>query len=385
MGIIRDIVLNTKRERIVVESMVLGGIVCPCILMNKMDTYIYGAGKNISSAITYFEGLGINILAVFDRDKSKCGQKILGRVPVVNPYELPNHFYSSNSIVLINTCAFLGIDQFTIISAMQRIGIRYFYDMQPEEKDTVKMKPYFPTDFNRVDYYNNHICELENTYELLYDELSKLYMAEFIRTFISHGSFSASQCDGQYKYFSTDKDNLIYTHLKDEVWINCGSNIGDTLFWYYANGYQARKIYAFEGDKSVFKILERNIQFLPVDCQRNIKLMNEYINETTEWEKAIKEKVTLINADIEGAELNMLKSMKNIILQCRPVIAVCVYHKAEDLVEIPSFFLSTLKGYNYIIRKYEANISVDPKRIAELVMYAVPDERLDKFRGNFYD
>lgn len=66
MGIIRDTIINTKRERIIVESTILGGIVCPCILMNALDTYIYGAGKNISSAITYFEGLGINISAVFD-------------------------------------------------------------------------------------------------------------------------------------------------------------------------------------------------------------------------------------------------------------------------------------------------------------------------------
>lgn len=377
MGIRRDIILNTKRERIIVESTILGGIVCPCILMNKMDVYIYGAGKNISSAITFFEGLGIDITAVFDIDKSKSGEKILGRVPVVNPYELPDNSCSSNSIVLINTYAFFGIDQFTIITEMQRIGIKYFYDMQPEEKDTIKMKPYFPTDFNRVDYYYSHIDELENTYEMLYDDISKSYMAEFIRTFISHGSFSIPQCDGQYKYFSTDKNNTIYTHLEDEVWINCGSNIGDTLFWYYANGYCAKKVYAFEGDKSVFGVLERNVRFLPNDCLKNIELVNEYIDETTEWEKAIKEKVTLINADIEGAELDMLKSMKEVITQCRPVMAICVYHKAEDLVEIPLFLKSILKGYSYILRKYEANISVDPKRIAELVMYAVPDERLD--------
>lgn len=377
MGIIRDTIINTKRERIIVESTILGGIVCPCILMNALDTYIYGAGKNISSAITYFEGLGINISAVFDIDKSKCGEKILGRVPVVNSYELVDNFYSSNSIVLINTYAFFGIDQFTIISEMQRIGIGYFYDMQPEEKDTIKMKPHFPTDFNRVDYYNSHIDELENTYENLYDDISKSHMAEFIRTFISHGSFSISQCDGQYKYFSTDKNHSIYTHLEDEVWINCGSNIGDTLFWYYANGYHAKKVYAFEGDKSIFGVLERNMRFLPNDYLKNIELINEYIDETTEWEKAVKEKVTLINADIEGAELDMLKSMKDVIVQCRPVMAICVYHKAEDLVEIPLFLQSILNDYNYILRKYEANISVDPKRIAELVMYAVPDERLD--------
>ena len=123
--------------------------------------------------------------------------------------------------------------------------------------------------------------------------------------------------------------------------------------------------------------MERNVRFLPNDCLKNIELVNEYIDETTEWEKAIKEKVTLINADIEGAELDMLKSMKEVITQCRPVMAICVYHKAEDLVEIPLFLKSILKGYSYILRKYEANISVDPKRIAELVMYAVPDERLD--------
>lgn len=66
------------------------------------------------------------------------------------------------------------------------------------------------------------------------------------------------------------------------------------------------------------------MRFLPNDYLKNIELINEYIDETTEWKKAVKEKVTLINADIEGAELDMLKSMKDVIIQCRPLLATIV-------------------------------------------------------------
>ena len=49
------------------------------------------------------------------------------------------------------------------------------------------------------------------------------------------------------------------------------------------------------------------------------------------------EDISLINMDIEGAELSVLKTAVNIIRKNRPVLSICVYHKAEDLVEIPAW------------------------------------------------
>ncbi len=50
--------------------------------------------------------------------------------------------------------------------------------------------------------------------------------------------------------------------------------------------------------------------------------------------------VTFIKMDIEGSELAALRGAERIIRQQRPKLAICVYHKPEDMWEIPNFILN---------------------------------------------
>lgn len=158
-----------------------------------------------------------------------------------------------------------------------------------------------------------------------------------------------------------------------EVFVNCGSNIGDTIFWYLAKNYSFDEIHAYEGDGEIFKKLEKNISLLDKDMQKKIILHKEYIGrKKDEVDTQFKGKrITLINADIEGAELGVLKGMRNIIEQHKPVIAFCVYHKVDDFLTIPRFILELNCGYHIYFRKY---VHYDRNRW-EVVMYAVPNER----------
>jgi FkbM family methyltransferase len=76
------------------------------------------------------------------------------------------------------------------------------------------------------------------------------------------------------------------------------------------------------------------------------------------------DKATYIKMDIEGAELDALKGSRNTILRCRPKLAVCVYHKEEDLITIPQYILSLHNNYSLYLRHY-GTIST------EVVLYAV--------------
>ncbi len=49
--------------------------------------------------------------------------------------------------------------------------------------------------------------------------------------------------------------------------------------------------------------------------------LSEYFNQRND------ERITLINADIEGFEMDMLKELEKIIKRDRPVLAISVYHK----------------------------------------------------------
>ncbi len=77
-----------------------------------------------------------------------------------------------------------------------------------------------------------------------------------------------------------------------------------------------------------------------------------------------KNRVTFIKLDVEGAELEALKGARDTIIREHPKLAICVYHKKEDIWEIPEYILSLSKEYRLYIRHYHWNPS-------ETVLYAV--------------
>lgn len=73
---------------------------------------------------------------------------------------------------------------------------------------------------------------------------------------------------------------------------------------------------------------------------------------------------TLIKMDIEGAEMEALKGAKQTISKYHPGLAVSVYHKPQDIWQIP-MWVKEFGGYDLFLRVH-ANCTFDT------VMYAVP-------------
>ncbi|SFO07233.1 methyltransferase, FkbM family [Pseudobutyrivibrio sp. UC1225] len=63
-------------------------------------------------------------------------------------------------------------------------------------------------------------------------------------------------------------------------------------------------------------------------------------------------KITFIKMDIEGAELKALEGAKRIIADQRPKLAICVYHRPEDIWEIPMYILELNRDYKFYLRHY---------------------------------
>jgi FkbM family methyltransferase len=73
---------------------------------------------------------------------------------------------------------------------------------------------------------------------------------------------------------------------------------------------------------------------------------------------------TFIKMDIEGAEKEAIIGAKNIIKQNHPKLAICVYHKPEDIYQLPQLIYEIDSSYKFTLQQYEDGVY-------DTVLYAV--------------
>lgn len=74
--------------------------------------------------------------------------------------------------------------------------------------------------------------------------------------------------------------------------------------------------------------------------------------------------VTYIKMDIEGAELDALKGAETVIKKNHPKLAICIYHKNEDMVSIIEYIHQIVPEYKIYVRHHSRCVN-------ETVCYAV--------------
>lgn len=173
----------------------------------------------------------------------------------------------------------------------------------------------------------------------------------------------------------------------DEVFVDAGCLDCETSFEFAKRCSNYQKIIAFEPDERNFKVCEEIArssfnQRMEVynwglwDKEENLYFKSSFTTSTISDEGDYKiqvnkldnvvngERVSFIKMDIEGAELNALKGAEQTIRKWKPKLAICIYHKLDDIIDIPLYIHSLDLGYKFYIRHYTNSDE-------ETVLYAV--------------
>jgi FkbM family methyltransferase len=67
-------------------------------------------------------------------------------------------------------------------------------------------------------------------------------------------------------------------------------------------------------------------------------------------------RATFIKADVEGMEMALLRGARATILNCRPKLAICVYHYPPDIAEIAGHIASIAPDYRFALRQHAPNL-----------------------------
>ena len=113
------------------------------------------------------------------------------------------------------------------------------------------------------------------------------------------------------------------------------------------------KILSFHSDGPASKITDANS-----NCSIDVTTIDKIVKD---------EKVTFIKMDVEGAELESIWGAYNTIVNNKPDLAICIYHKWLDFIDIPEAILNLVPEYKLAIRHYSNNTT-------ETVLYAFVDK-----------
>lgn len=82
------------------------------------------------------------------------------------------------------------------------------------------------------------------------------------------------------------------------------------------------------------------------------KVSENQVDVTSIDEVLCGKKVTFIKMDVEGSEMEALMGGKESIQKYKPKLAICVYHKSEDLWKLAEYVLELNKDYKLYMRHY---------------------------------
>jgi len=233
--------------------------------------------------------------------------------------------------------------------------------------------------------------DMRPAYDLLSDDTSREEFRAQIRwrCLLDYACLPAPHAAADM-YYPPD----LFRLTTEEVLVDCGAFDGDSIRSFLKKtGDRFQHIYAFEADPANIAALTRNceglgnkVEIMPYAVGSHDGVVR-FCADGSVGSKVAEAGATLevdcrtldsalaqanptfIKMDIEGAEPDAIMGATQTIARCRPVMAICAYHKCDHLWIIPKLLKAAYPDYQIFLRRYAEDCW-------ETVYYAIPVERL---------
>ena len=332
--------------------------------------YLYGMGDGAVKIMSVFRRYGIEIKGIFASDDFVRGHYFAGYkvMKLSEVEEIEDDF----SVVLAFAAGYDDLVE-RIINISRRHTL-YVPDV-----------PVIGSGIFTLEYCKDHEEELETAYSLLADEQSKNVFASIV-------NFKISGDIKHLENITTPREEIYKKIIKpnlNEHYVDLGAYNGDTIkeFMEITKNRYVR-IYGVEPDKKNFRKLERafsekgGIELynsaawctdteLPFSSKagRNSSLSNTGATSEMTSARSVDSilkgrEASLIKMDVEGAEREALWGCSQTIMRYKPRLMVALYHRTEDIFELPELILSMRDDYKFYLRHYQLSEN-------ETILYAV--------------
>lgn len=359
--------------------------------IKKMQTggkeiILFGAGKTAEFNLAFFADLGLNVSAFCDNSILKQGTSIRN-VPVLS-FESVKEKYP-DAYYYITTQMFYKEIRTQLLNA----GIA------PSDIMKCDIIRQMTWEKGCESLYFEKKRELDWLYNRLGDDYSRKVLMSRLAFLRTRNRDYVMAVRSEHQYF----ENSLFDLSSIRFFADLGMYTGDTILEFEKQSSAVCDvIYGFEPEQEIMKLAKqnlsghKNVKYIAKgtsDCDGRVNVSQSLgVMKTIESEvffdggagesfevckldtllesKEI-QKVDFLKMDIEGAEYQSLKGAKKLIERDKPIMAVCVYHKWDDIITIPEYVCNLKCGedYSLFLRHYSDNQT-------ETVCYFVPKNKV---------
>lgn len=350
---------------------------------------LVGAGCTSQFILKRFRENGIYPVMFVDNDGAKWGRKIsdikidgvekIARQYPMAMYYITTQLYYSQMYEQLRA---IGVDEDNIIK----------HDLICQ----------FQWEENYKEYVSSNKEEIQKFIDALEDDYSKMVAIRRFAFLVTRRRNLVTKIRGKIQYF---EDFIDYKSL--ELFIDVGAYTGDSVLELekYCGGVTPDRIIAFEMDENLYAEAKHNLahlgkkltlirkacsdedeittlksslgkmQSISGDIFSSMELPKDGASvqfEACKIDSVLQDDIALLSLgktflkmDIEGAEMMALMGAKKFISTVHPMMAICVYHKADDVLVLSRFIRECYDGYKLKLRHYSDNQT-------ETVLYAIP-------------